>query len=131
MNVSIRLFALYFSSRAQTVKSESRQGRVIAYSATRRTASTPTSTAKVGTSANRAYPTVISSGTETSMTRRPTRLKSLPKRNNCVNSEQHCTQKSTSEKKRVRSSALVKTFATKACCCRYRNVDTQESRITN
>jgi hypothetical protein len=54
MNVSIRLFALYFSSRDTTVYSASRDGRVIEYSPMRRTIITPTSTANVGNIASTA-----------------------------------------------------------------------------
>src|ERR1700679_3191629 len=63
------------------------------------------------------------SGTETKRARRPIHLNSRLKRNNWVRREKLCTQKSTFEKKRVRSSRVAKTLATKACCSRYKKVE--------
>src|ERR1700744_5828481 len=102
MKVSIRLFALYFYSRLPPVYRESREGRVMAYSPTRLTANTTTKTANVGRSAKIAYPAVMISGMETKRARRPIHLNKRLKRNSWVRREKACTQKSTSEKKRVR-----------------------------
>ena len=55
----------------------------------------------------------------------PNHLNSRPNKKQLKKSEAACTQKSIPAKKRVRSSALLKAFATKAGCSRYRNVDTQ------
>src|ERR1700684_4128978 len=68
------------------------------------------------------------SGTETKRARRPIHLNSRLKRNSWVRREKPCTQKSTLEKKRVRSSRVAKALATKACCSRYRNHDTPDRK---
>ena len=114
--MSITFFALYFSSRASTVKSTSRAGLEIAKFAVRCSAWKAITTASTGAAASSANPATNTSGTSASAGPTPKRSMSLPVARNCTASVSSPTERSTVAKMRVRTAGSSEAAATIAAC---------------
>ena len=122
MAVSMKFFALYFSSRLTTVKSTSRAGLERAYSPTRRNTEKLTYTTSPGHRAMPRNPIRLTTGRNRSEATRPYRATTRFVMNNCVSQVSTFVAKSSVEKRRVLASGVSKCSATSRTCSKYRNV---------
>src|ERR1043165_3491691 len=114
--MSITFFALYFSSRATTVKSTSRAGLEMAKFAVRCSAWKAITTASTGDAASSVKPIAKTIGRSASDGPTPKRAISFPVATNCTRMVRMPTARSTVAKSRVRTAGSSEAAATIAAC---------------